>query len=73
MGGMSGDHMTLEERDSRCVELHHPGVTYNPWEGKTWCACGAVVVAGDTATHGVACCRGPLDSGAQVEMVRGKL
>lgn len=55
--------MTLAERDVKCVELGHPGVTYNNFPGvdKTWCACGAQTYPGDVATHGVACCGGPLD------------
>lgn len=46
----------------RCAEHGHPGVTFNPREGKTWCLCGAVVVEGDAVvTPHAACCGGPLE------------
>jgi len=33
-----------------CVTNNHPGVTFNPLEDRTWCACGEMHEAGDTAT-----------------------
>lgn len=38
-----------------CVEHDHPGTTFNPCQGKTWCACGQVITEGDTATHELCC------------------
>ena len=60
---MSEPVMTLEERDRKCAELGHPGVTFNnvPTVNRTWCVCGAVTYPGDHAVHGVACCGGPLN------------
>jgi hypothetical protein len=51
------------ERARVCAELGHPGATFNPWfgpDGQTWCACGQVTTAGNTAGH-ITCCGGPLD------------
>jgi len=31
-----------------CESEGHPGVTFNPWLGRTWCNCGAVVKDGNT-------------------------
>jgi hypothetical protein len=49
-------HYELSRWREWCVERDHPGTTYNPLMGKTWCACGEVVTDGDTATHDL-CCR----------------
>jgi hypothetical protein len=38
-----------------CVARNHPGTTFNPLMGQTWCACGEVITAGDTATHDLCC------------------
>jgi hypothetical protein len=52
--------LTIEERESLCAEMSHPGATYNPWMERTWCACGGATYDGDQSSH-VACCGGPLD------------
>ena len=61
--------MTIVERDERCAELGHPGVTYNnfPSVDRTWCVCGKVTYPGNQAQHGVACCGGPLDRTKRIE------
>lgn len=52
-------------RQRLCPTLDHPGVTYNPWLGKTWCLCGAVIRDGNhVAEPHVACCGGPLSGEA---------
>jgi hypothetical protein len=45
-----------------CVARSHPGTTFNPLMGKTWCACGEFITDGDTATHDL-CCGGFLGEG----------
>ena len=50
---------TWRTRPDLCAEHGHPGVTYNPWMGKTWCLCGDVVRDGNHHTH-ADCCGGPL-------------
>lgn len=32
----------------RCGDHGHPGHTYNPWQDRTWCLCGAQIVDGNT-------------------------
>lgn len=46
----------------RCADAGHPGVTYNPWEDRTWCLCGVHTYLGrpDTVAQHLACCGGPL-------------
>jgi hypothetical protein len=53
--------MSIEERNAKCAEMDHPGVTYSPWVNLTFCVCGLVSVTGDSHSHGIACCGGPLD------------
>lgn len=48
------------KRPDLCAEHGHPGVTYNPQMGRTWCLCGQVARDGDHHTH-AACCGGPLE------------
>ncbi len=45
-----------------CAGLGHPGVTYNPWEDRTWCRCGTRTYPGLSEAVGqhLACCAGPL-------------
>ena len=60
---MTGRQMVpfpTRKRPDLCAEHGHPGVTFNPWMGKTWCLCGEIVREGDSATH-AACCGGPLE------------
>lgn len=45
--------------DELCSEHGHPGVTYNPWRGRTWCLFGDVARDGDCASH-ADCCGGQL-------------
>lgn len=52
--------MTHRTRPDLCASHGHPPVTYNPHRDATWCLCGAVVVDGNQAVHGIACCGGPL-------------
>lgn len=50
---------------ARCVELGHPGDTYNPLCDATWCRCGAAVYAGDwSADAGHIFCCAPTPEGA---------
>lgn len=51
--------MRHRKRPDLCADHGHPGVTYNPWEGRTWCLCGDATYEGNTFTH-AACCDGPL-------------
>lgn len=39
-----------------CMANDHPPVTYNPLVGKTWCACGSVIRAGDAGKDHTLCC-----------------
>lgn len=57
----AGPRMTVEERNSLCGRLGHPGATHNPWLDRTWCACGQRAVDGQAIVPHVACCGGPLD------------
>jgi hypothetical protein len=47
------------KRPDLCAENGHPGATYNPYDDRTWCLCGAVIYDGNQHTHH-ACCGGPL-------------
>lgn len=47
------------KRPELCADHGHPGVTFNPWQNRTWCLCGDVIRDGDHFTH-AACCGGPL-------------
>ncbi|MDB5716471.1 MAG: hypothetical protein JWO15_3868 [Sphingomonadales bacterium] len=58
--GFGGAPSTHKPRPDLCESLGHPGETYNPWTDKTWCLCGAVVVADNTAGHESCCCGGRL-------------
>lgn len=58
--GDPGQPSRTRKRPDLCAEHGHPGCTYNPWQDKTWCLCGAVVRDGDQATH-ADCCGGPLE------------
>lgn len=45
----------------KCADYGHPGVTYNPWQDRTWCLCGQVIRDGNQFdTRHMACCDGPL-------------
>ena len=57
--GDPGSPSPTRKRPDLCAEHGHPGVTYNPWQDRTWCLCGDVVRDGDHYTH-AACCGGPL-------------
>lgn len=48
------------KRPDLCADLDHPGCTYNPIQGKTWCLCGDVIYDGDQAVQCLSCCGGPL-------------
>lgn len=52
-------HRTCPEK---CADLGHPGVTYNPLCGRTWCLCGEVTYEEPplTVEQHLACCNGPL-------------
>ena len=58
--GVGGDRSRYRKAPELCEEHGHPGVTYNPWAGRTWCLCGRVVRDGNHFTH-AACCGGPLE------------
>jgi hypothetical protein len=36
-------------RRAECAAEDHPRATYNPWHDATWCRCGALVTAGNSA------------------------
>jgi hypothetical protein len=46
----------------RCAAAGHPGVTYNPLCGRTWCLCGERIYTETplTVDEHLACCNGPL-------------
>lgn len=54
--------MRPAKRPDLCAEYGHPGVTWNPWIGRTWCLCGTHTYPGNQHTH-AACCGGPLEDG----------
>lgn len=58
--GVGGDPSPTRKRPDLCAEYDHPGVTFNPWQDRTWCLCGEVVRDGNHFTH-AACCGGPLE------------
>lgn len=55
------DPSPTRKRPDLCADHGHPGVTFNPWAGRTWCLCGEVTYDGDQATH-ADCCGGPLET-----------
>lgn len=56
--GSPSPHRT---RPDLCAEHGHPGDTFNPWEGATWCLCGDVVRAGHhVVLPKASTCGGPL-------------
>lgn len=54
-------------RPELCAQHGHPGVTWNPWEDRTWCLCGKHTYKGRAATvdQHLACCDGPLTEAIQ--------
>jgi hypothetical protein len=50
-------HYELSVHRAWCVGRGHPGTTFNPWMNRTWCACGEIVVEGNTADHQLCCGR----------------
>ena len=45
-----------------CASRGHPGCTFNPWYGTTWCRCGEVTYPGDAVNFDLTRNLGPLSS-----------
>ncbi|SDJ07436.1 hypothetical protein SAMN05444157_1599 [Frankineae bacterium MT45] len=54
-GALAAARATESRHREWCADRGHPGTTYNPLMGLTWCACGLVITVGDTATHDLCC------------------